>query len=78
MLYIRNMESESSSDELQWPEKQQVKLDTVINSVLFCCTKGLILSNTTQELLQTLYALSSVLGSGVSSVQSDCKNILRG
>ena len=78
MLDIRNLESESSSDELQWPEKQLVKLDTVVNSVLFCCTKGLILSFTTQFGAARLYAMSSVLGSGVSSVQSDCKNILRG
>jgi len=29
VLDIRNLESESSSDELQWPEKEVVKLDTV-------------------------------------------------
>jgi len=55
VLDIRNLESESSSDELQWPEKQLVKLDTVVNSVLFCCTKGLILSFTTQFGAARLY-----------------------
>ena len=55
MLDIRNLESESSSDELQWPEKQLVKLDTVVNAALFRCTEGLILSNTTQLGTTRLY-----------------------
>jgi len=78
VLDIRNLESKSSSDELQWPEKQVVKLDTGVNSALFCCTRGLILSNTNQLGTTRQYAVSSVLGLGVSSVQSDCNNILRG
>jgi hypothetical protein len=48
VLDIRNLESESSSDELQWPEKELVKLDKVVNAALFRCTEGLIFSYTTQ------------------------------
>jgi hypothetical protein len=54
-----------------------VKLDTVVNSA-FRSTESLILCNTSQLGTNRLYALSSILGSGVSSMQSDCKNILRG
>ena len=51
----------------------KVKQDAFVNSVLFHFTKGLGLRNTTQELLHCLYAVSSILGSGVSSIHSNCK-----
>jgi len=53
--------------------KEEVKQDAFVNSALFHFTKGVSLRNTTQELLDCLHAVSSVLGSGVSSIHSNCK-----
>jgi len=52
---------------------KEVKQDAFVNSALSHFTKGVSMRNTTQELLDCLLAVSSVLGSGVSSIHSNCE-----
>jgi hypothetical protein len=44
--------------------RSEVKLETFVNCALFCFTKGLALRNSIQLLLDYLYVVSEVLGSG--------------
>ena len=45
--------------------RSEVKLDTFVNSALFCFKKGLVLRKTfSEELLDCLHAFSAFLGSG--------------
>jgi hypothetical protein len=53
--------------------RREVKQGTYVNSALFHFTKGVSLRNTIQELLDCLHAVSSVFGSAVSSMHSNCK-----
>jgi hypothetical protein len=52
----------------------EVKQDTFVNYVLFCCTQGLGLRNISQwEPPDCLHAAASALGLGVTSIYSNCK-----
>jgi len=54
-------------------QKKRSETKCICKFSLFHFTKGVSLRNTAQELLDCLHAVSSVLGSGVSSIHSNCE-----